>query len=277
MDQWTYTEGLVLVFIDESGHPHKHDAAERPAAAAVCIQEQDVRSISGQLYGLKQRLLPDPSIEVKARTLLKRGTFRRIPEKREFVEAFFDLCRNLPLVTFSISMLRPASDLSDDPTWLPNQFRYLLQRSHRLATERGDFATILFDGDGSQLGGLSRRFDSFLFRSNEGRSMSAIADSPYFVDSRVTVGIQLADMFVSVVRLYQENELFRGAPTDPFLSAVRRYYDIVAALSRDFETEQGTLYGMYRMPERAHYSPGQDFTSIDADEPREGYTQESQL
>ena len=177
-------------------------------------------------------------------------------EKREFVEAFFDLCGNLPLTVFSIAMHRPEADVdvSGDRQWLPNQFRYLLQRAHRLAEARGDHATILFDGDGSHYGGLPGRFDSFLFRSAEGRSLTSIADAPYYVDSRNTVGIQIADMFAGVVRVYEEHALFRGPPPgDAFLSAVRRYYRVLESLSEDMTTEQGRLAGMYRMPERAHY------------------------
>ena len=249
----------MLVFIDESGHPHRNDLNSRPVVVAVCIAERDVRRASGQIYGLKQQLLPTPDIELKARSLLNRRTFRRIPEKREFVEAFFDLCGNLPIAVFSVAMHRPTADVSDDPLWLPNQFRYLLQRAHYLAEAADDYATVLFDGDGSQYGGLPRRFDSFLFRSVEGRSLGAIADSPYYVDSRNTVGIQIADMFAGVVRIYEEGELFRGPPTgDAFLSAVSRYHQVVTDLSRDFQTEQGRLAGMYAMPERAHYPPEQD-------------------
>ena len=158
-------------------------------------------------------------------------------------------------------MQRPETEISHDYLWLPNQFRYLLQRAHYLAEEQDDYATILFDGDGSQAGGLPQRFDSFLFRGAEGQSLTAIADSPYYVDSRNTVGIQIADMFAGVVRLYEEGALFRGPPAgDAFLSAIRRYYQVITDLSRDIETQQGRLAGMYRMPERAHYPPEQEIT-----------------
>ncbi len=114
--------------------------------------------------------------------------------------------------------------------------------------------TILFDGDGFQLNGLARRFERFLFRSREGQSLSRIADAPYFVDSSITVGTQIADMMVAVVRLYFENALRQGTPEgDAFLSAVARYYGVVSGLTVDLETPQGPLYGIYRMPERAHY------------------------
>lgn len=152
-------------------------------------------------------------------------------------------------------MERPTQDLPSDPVWLSNQFRYLLQRVHAEAQRNGEMATILFDGNGLALGGLARRFESFLFRSNEGRSLTGIADAPYFVDSKITAGIQIADLVASVVRQFEENELFRGLrDPDPYLSAISRYYRIAEGLTEDLETEEGALYGFYRMPERAHYT-----------------------
>ena len=237
----------MLVFIDESGHPHPNDASRKPCVAAVCLQEASVRPISSQIYGIKRRLLSNPDIEIKARSLLNRSTFRRQPEKREFVEEFFGLCRSLPLTVFAIVMERPEE----------LEFRYLLQRIHLLAEGTDDHATILFDGDAVLQGKMVPRFESFLFRSSEGRSLTRITDSPYFVDSRLTIGIQIADMFAGIVRLWEENELYRHLPPgDPFLSAIRRYHGIVRELSKDTaHEEQGTLPGIYRMPQRAHLPP----------------------
>ena len=207
---------------------------------------------------------------------LNRRTFRRIPEKREFVDAFFELCGDLPITVFSVVMRRPTDDVPDLPLWLPNQFRHLLQRAHYLAVASGDYATVLFDGDGSNYGGLPRRFDSYLFRSAEGRSLTAIADAPYYVDSRITVGIQVADMFAGVVRLYEEQELDRrGAPGDIFLSALRRYHRVIADLSKDLVAEEGRLSGMYLMPERAHYPSEQELSGAESsDDPRHSKSQE---
>ena len=152
-------------------------------------------------------------------------------------------------------MERPTQDLPSDPVWLPNQFRYLLQRVHAEAQRNGEMATILFDGNGLALGGLARRFESFLFRSNEGRSLTGIADAPYFVDSKITAGIQIADLVTSVVRQFEENELFRGCGTP--IRTCRPSVGTTGSLkglTEDLETEEGALYGFYRMPERAHYT-----------------------
>ena len=137
----------------------------------------------------------------------------------ELGESFFDLCRTLPFTLFGVVMERPQGlpygSEPDGESYLPNQYRYLLQRIDLLAQESGKMATLLFDGDGpSLLGGtLPKKFEAFLYRSTEGRSFTNISDAPYFVDSRLTQGIQIADMAAYVCRIYQENKLYEGLPT----------------------------------------------------------------
>jgi hypothetical protein len=245
----------VLAFFDESGHPHPNDSATRPVCVVVCINERESHFISGRLHALKRNILQKEDIEFKAKKLLNRGTFRRIPEKRELVEAFFDLLRNLPIVIFAVIMERPQTTMLPLVTnYLPNQFRYLLQRCDLLAQETNDMVTILFDGD-CRFGGLSLKFNSFLYRSDEGQLMRTITDAPFFVDSRITDGIQIADMAASAIRIYEENGLRLGVPTgDSFLSAIKRYYTVLQEKTKDLQTPQGEKRpGFYLMPERAHY------------------------
>jgi hypothetical protein len=252
----------MLAFIDESGHPHPKDSSTRPVCVAICIKEEKARFISGRLHSLKRDLIGKEDIEFKAKRLINRGTFRRIPEKRELTEAFFDLIRNLPITVFAVIMERPEETPIIDTIYLPNQFRYLLQRCDLLAQETNDMITILFDGDCQSQGGLSLKFNAFLHRSNEGRSMNTVTDAPFFVDSRVTGGIQIADMAAGAIRLYEENKLFQGVPAgDSFLSAIRRYYSILEEKSKDQVSLEGyPRPGFYRMPERDHYiiTPNED-------------------
>ena len=70
----------MLVFIDESGHPHPNDATTRPVVVAVCIPDQNSRSISGRIHGLKRDILGRERMELKAVNLINRRTFRRKPE-----------------------------------------------------------------------------------------------------------------------------------------------------------------------------------------------------
>jgi hypothetical protein len=259
----------MLAFIDESGHPHPKDFSTRPVCVAICIQEENSRFISGRLHSLKRDLIGKEDLEFKAKRLLNRGTFRRIPEKRELVEAFFDLLRNLPITIFAVIMERPLETPIIETIYLPNQFRYLLQRCDILAQETKDMITILFDGECQSQGGLSLKFNAFLHRSNEGRSMNTVTDAPFFVDSRVTGGIQIADMTAGAIRLYEENRLFQGVPAgDSFLSAIKRYYSVLEEKTKDQVSPEGyPRPGFYRMPERDHYTVMPDEGSLEDNQP----------
>lgn len=258
----------MLVFVDESGNAYPSDPATRPVCVGVCIEEDKSRYISGRLHTLKRDLVKKEEMEFKANRLLNRSTFRRIPEKRELVEAFFDLMRNLPIAIFAVIMERPLS-LIPKSIFLPNQFRYLLQRCDLLVSDTDDMVTVLFDGDCRQHDNLSLKFSAFLYRSSEGRSMTRITDTPFFVDSRVTAGIQIADMAASVIRIYEEQRLFQGVPIgDSFLYAINRYYGILEERTKNQTSSEGyPRAGFYRMPERDHYS------AITADQAQENVPQ----
>ena len=222
--------GSVLVFLDESGIPHPNDSTTNPVVVAVCIDQAITRSVGGQLFALKRRL-GTPDIELKGVNLVTRRVFERRENEWELVESFFDLCRALPFTLFAVVMEHPRKmphgyEL-DSQTYLPNEYRYLLQRIDQIAQEAGKMATLLFDGDGpSLLGGtLPKKFESFLYRSQEGRSFTNISDAPYFVDSRLTQGIQIADMAAYVCRIYQENNLYQCLPQgNRYLSAINPHF-----------------------------------------------------
>ena len=260
----------MLTFIDESGHPHPNDSSTRPVLAAVCFAQQDSRSLSRQLYRVKRIILtPERAdLELKAHNLIKRGTFRRKPELRELVESVFDLIRNLPITIFAVVMERPKEVIPRDSVQLPRQYQYILQRVNAMLLDTPSLATVLVDGDGSQYGGLSRKFEGYLHRYHEGQSLVNVVDTPYFVDSRYTAGIQLADMVAGVIRQYEEAEMFRQPPTDAYLTAIARYYRIICEKTRDVTAPSGhyTWHGLHRMPERLHYFAPEEQLELEEEE-----------
>ncbi len=247
----------VLVFIDESGHPHPKDSTMRPVLAAVCFPERESRSIGRQLFGIKRSLLGDERAgkELKANQVLNRRTFNRRSELRELLEEVFEQIQNLDITIFAVVMEKPEQVIPRNTVYLPRQYRYILQRVNALLTGEQSMAFVLVDGDGSQYGELSAKLERFLNRSYEGRAMTNVVDTPYFVDSRYTMGIQIADLVAGVIRQYQEAELFRDPSTsDLYLRAIARYYRIIKSKTKDFTTDEGyPLQGIYFMTERLHY------------------------
>ena len=241
----------MLAFIDESGYPHPNDSSTRPVVVAVCIEEEDLRLVSGRLHALKRDLLKRERMELKGVNLLNRRTFRRKQDYVSFLEEFFgNLLNNLPITVFGITMQAPFEDSGKDDSLLANRFRYLVQRIQLLAEEQNKMAVIMFDGSANLYGGIGWQFNSYLYRSEEGRACDRITDAPSFVDSQTSAGIQIADMVASVIRQYQEAELFRTPPPpgDAYLYAIRRWYDIIEQNTRDLISHDGfDRPGLYRL------------------------------
>ena len=231
----------MLVYIDESGHPHPNSGDIRPVVVAVCIEAEHSRLISGRIHSLKRDLLNRERMELKGSNILNRGTYQRRADFAGFSEEFFSTIADLPLTIFSVVMQAPFTVPEVDDNFLPNRFRYLVQRVQLLAEEKDKMATILFDGDPSLYKGVGWKFNSFLYRAEEGRACDRITDAPAFVDSVTSAGIQIADMVAYVMRQYQENELFNTSPTrgDLYLYAIRRWYRMIEQKTVDLTSSGG--------------------------------------
>ena len=210
--------------------------------------------MSGRIHGIKRDLLGTERerMELKGTDLLNRRTFRRKQDYVAFIEDFFVTISNLPITVFAMIMQAPFDEQVDDGELLPNRFRYLVQRIELLAEERNKMATIMFDGAPNLYGGIGWKFNGFLYRSDEGRSCTHITDAPAFVDSETSAGIQIADMIASVIRQYEQAELYRSPPPqgDLYLYAIRRWYSMIERMTRDLISHEGEIRrGLHRMRE----------------------------
>lgn len=246
----------MLAFIDESGLPRTNDGRvidveARPVVVAACFQERDVRNISGRIHALKRDVLNLDSKELKGSGFLDRRTYRNKRAYRTFAAEFFSAVCNMPVTIFAVIMRGPFGLNAPDGNHLERRFQYLLERIDLLAEENGSMATVIFDGDHGSFKGLSDKFTRFLYRSDRGRTMANITDTPFFVDSANSIGIQIADMCAYVVREYHENRLNDAPPKldDPdyyWLSAIRRWYPSIYGSSRNFDIgHDGTRYGFH--------------------------------
>lgn len=104
---------------------------------------------------------------------------------------------------------------------------------------------------------MSSCISDYIFKVAEYNNiLRRLVDTALFVDSRVTPGIQIADLTASVVRQYEHHGLaIPSAKATPYLSAIGRFYDILRAKTRnDLVDDYGyRLYGFYRMREEQLY------------------------
>jgi Protein of unknown function (DUF3800) len=184
-------------------------------------------------------------------TFLDRRSVTRVTSKREYVDSVFELLRDFDLSVFAIVMERPDKELYEGPEFLQTHFRWLFERVDRFMEREhpNHWAIPIFDGqDPGSNKKFSRCFEAFMARSDAGRAMRHIVPSPLFVDSAITPGIQVADLFAYAIRENYENSLFEGVTSDPYFSALKRYANIVRSKTMNYESETGYVwYGISTM------------------------------
>ena len=248
----------MLAFIDESGQPHPNDPNSFSTLVALCVQEADHRELSRQLFTAKRTLLGrEAPYELKALEVLNDRTYRRQRHtKWELAERCFSLFEQLDLTTFGVVMRRPANEPNIRSDWLPYQHIFLLQRVNALARARAEQATLIYDGQGMNVQGrnLSTCISNYIFRVAMHRGQREhVVDSAFFVDSRVTPGIQMADHAAGALRLREQLQL--DGDDGNFAAAIRRFAAAVAKSTRsDLLNDNGrSLRGILYLREGWHY------------------------
>jgi len=251
----------MLAYVDESGQPHPNDPNAWSVLVALCIDEHLHRGLSAGLHTIKRNLLPHRQMpfELKAKKVMNRRTFDRIPAKRELVASVFDLMMRTDVVIFSIIMPRPSKLPTTPAGHLPRYCAFLLQRIDALARIKDEYALLIYDGQGRNVQGvdLSMAISNYCFNYAYPRGqLTRLIDTPHFVDSVVTPGVQLTDYIAYAVRVYTENNLRNGVPeADPYLSAIARYRGIAFSKTRNDLLSPGgdPLYGFYFFREELFY------------------------
>lgn len=204
----------MLAFIDESGYPLPTDQCEKSCLAAVCFSEKISRNLTRQLYALKKDLLGAPDVELKGRDFITRHVFDKRPNKKELLEQVLTLVQNMDIGVFSIIMDRPDFLPKKTPGRLENQYRFLLERINAYAQEKyaDEMAIVVLDSqDPEKDRERAKAYNGFLYGHPLGQSMNRVLETPLFVDSAITPGLQLADLAASIIRQYHES-LFDMSP-----------------------------------------------------------------
>lgn len=247
----------MLVFIDESGHPRPGDPTRKPVLLAACIKEADAGHLFRSLFALQRTTLEGMTLtreeeEGKAKDFMNRHAITKHMQKRAYAEGFFEMLNDVDLTVFAMVMERPDRAPYEGPELLQCQHRYLLDRIERFMAEEhpNHMALPIYDNlDPTQTRIFAASFNSFMSKSNAGRAMQHIVPSPLFVDSALTPGIQVADRFAYVLRLYEENQLQRqGIVGDAYLATIKRYAKVVWPKTKNYDRGDGfIIHGISRI------------------------------
>ena len=198
----------MLVFVDES-----YRKAEEPNAkstfGAVIIQEQRYRELDSKLFELKRhfwKIENSYDFELKGRDLLSKNAIE-LPKNREFVSQVIFLCKEVGSVLLAV-VQHGTLTLASESNRLPSLYRALLRRVNTFMEEKfpNDRAVFFFDGIDRQTNRkIAVSFNNFMQKHHWGRAYQNVIPTPFFCDSEVSPGIQLADVLA-----YRVNERYVG-------------------------------------------------------------------
>jgi hypothetical protein len=227
-----------FLFIDESGQDH-HDSPYE-VLAGIAIDDKDLWSIVRLARELEidcfGRKYSGPGNEIKARTFLKRKTFRlarqlplislsdRTPlakkaldngaciskigitalaqAKLDYVHKVLELCKEYRCKVFA-SVICDEKSIPTDSKMLRKDYVYLFERFYYFLEDKQDKprGILVFDElDKSASHLLLDQVDKYFNRTAKGRFRSSlIIPEPFFVHSDLTTGIQLVDFIAYIL------------------------------------------------------------------------------
>lgn len=146
--------------------------------------------------------------EIKGRLLLN-TTGMTSPKKQEFCEEIISLCKLHGVQAFAVGLknAQPALFGSETEPIVYRAYSRLLERIDTMMSEDHpeEMATVALDSQDERTD--TRRalaFGNFLYGNPVGRTLTHIAESPFFVSSKATIGIQIADLLAYA--LAQQNQ-----------------------------------------------------------------------
>ena len=199
------------IFVDESEWPRPKAPDGFTVWAAVALHPAKGRQFFREVFNLEKKFwkAEEPyEFEIKGRLLLSAAGMTS-PKKREFCEEIVSLCKLNGVQAFAVGLRNPPA-ASPEQAAEPVVYRAysrLLERIDTMMREDypDDMATVSLDSQDERTDTKrALAFGNFLYGNPIGRSLTHIVETPFFVSSKATVGIQIADLLAYA--LAQQNQ-----------------------------------------------------------------------
>jgi hypothetical protein len=269
----------MLLFLDESYE--KDEAGDyRLSYAGFAVDERRYRGLVAAVYQAKQRHivqsisgmddsrrieiartqllqdLPPERAEVKANKLMGTRQVKRLEEHGfapgiTLVSDMLRALRDADATVFGVLSNPPrVQDVLNPTVHVSVEIIRLLERVELWMKEQhaDDMVSVIPDTIDSYKHNLSSSLADFLFRSAQGKAMRHVVVTPFWVDSSVTIGSQLADI-VAYLILNTMRPATRRLP-------LHDLWRIVASM--EFSSVDGVTRGIRRVKRRKDQQAGAD-------------------
>lgn len=208
-----------IIYIDEAGTPYGHhiplENGETPifTLAALAFPLWEWRARDRAFLSLKRQFFPDllgktekrdEEYEIKGRDLA--APHNKDSERRqEFNKRVLSFISSNSGVSFGVSFLKNSQSPASHQSIYTQALQILVERFSLFVAEYHVFDNAILICDSRMKGIYGSRQDitvarshmSYIFGNETGRQLINILEAPLFADSRLTVGLQLVDIFAS--------------------------------------------------------------------------------
>jgi hypothetical protein len=209
----------VVIYIDEAGTPERYAEPLDPASgqtplftlAALALPLTDWRKCNRGFFRLNRRFFPDmmgrvdkrdEEVEVKGRDLTspRQKTSQRRQEFNRRALGFMDRCG---AQAFAATFLKPPDGNHSSRSIYCSALQILVERVSLFVAEHSTYKSAILICDSRMKGAngldvdVARSHMSYIFGHETGKTFTNIMEAPLFADSRLTVGLQLADILAA--------------------------------------------------------------------------------
>ena len=141
-------------------------------------------------------------------------------------------------------MKRPEKEILVGSDILPKHYQILIKKVEYYSEVKnlGKLVFVFDEVSEKEDERIAKSFNHFLFTSKLGKQFKNILETPLFVSSKITPAIQIADMYVSVVRQYFENGLHEKRAETDFEKWIAKLYNIVKTTTENYMQPDNTYY-----------------------------------
>ncbi len=236
---------MYFFYVDEAGSPEGHHEplldGETPIFSlnSLCVKENDWRDLDRDYLRLKKRFfhkeigngIPE-YFEIKGSELTRPGN-RANKRGHSFIEQVFHLCKKYSTPLFSIIFIKNSAEPTSKKSLYTMALQYLCERFQAFLEEggTGENGIVIIDSRMHNIDlEVAQSHLSFVFGHKTGRTCDRILEAPMFSNSKLTAGLQIADIIGSCVytNFYHRNCMFVPGALD--YSHMVRYWSELSGL-----------------------------------------------
>lgn len=210
----------VVFYTDESGsaepysEPIENGKTPIFTLTSIALPLDEWRSFDRKFNNLKAHFFPDAlrrkgrkeDIEIKGNDLTSPRN-KASQRRQDFLHRTFKLLKSFDAKIFAVTFVKSPERPASAKSLYTHGFQILLERFNDCvsSSERFDSGIIICDSRSGTIkgGGLdkdvAKSYQSYVFGNEKGKRLASIHETPLFADSKITVGLQLADITSSVI------------------------------------------------------------------------------